>query len=72
MDKTDNNFYKICPACNFFCHIDEPDEFCSYCGRKLITKCPQCGNKIDNPYVKYCKYSGKPILRIDNDNKKEF
>ncbi len=56
-----NSLYKICPNCNFFSHIDEPDEYCTQCGTKLIQSCPNCNNDIDNPFAKYCKHCGESL-----------
>ncbi len=58
--KTDiRHNYKICPVCSFFCNVKEAGNYCSFCGSKLIDKCPKCGEPISNPYAKFCKYCGE-------------
>ncbi len=61
MDKQEKHLhrYKICPECSFFCNETEKDNYCSYCGAKLILACPNCNKPIENPYAKFCKYCGK-------------
>ena len=41
------DFYKLCPQCGNFSHINEKHTFCLVCGEKLIDECPECGKKID-------------------------
>lgn len=72
MKKEHSNYYKICPNCNFFCHVNEPDEFCSKCGEKLIAKCTECGHSIDNPYAKFCKYCGVSLPGRKKEGEIEF
>jgi|GEM_PF-1886176 len=52
--------YKICPKCNHYCHINEPDQFCQFCGEKLIEACPNCKAPITVPYASFCKICGEP------------
>jgi len=72
--KTDKKYYKLCTHCNFFCNVVEPDEFCSLCGSELIDMCQECGNKIDNPYARYCKVCGGNYLKQENkpEDEREF
>lgn len=60
--------YKVCPNCNFFCGIEEPDKYCSKCGEELITTCQKCGEEIVNPYAKYCKHCSNKYRKEDNIN----
>jgi hypothetical protein len=59
--------FKICPSCNYFCQKSEHNEFCPYCGEKLIDQCPVCGAKITIPYANFCpvcgnSYPGRKIV----------
>ncbi len=69
--KTEHTF-KICPSCEYFCNSLEPDKYCSICGAELISKCPNCGGEISNPYANFCKYCGKlyPGRTKEEHNKK--
>ena len=62
--------YKICPNCSFFCRIEEQDNYCLLCGSALITKCPGCGQAIDYPYARYCKYCGVELPGRDQKQSK--
>ena len=62
-------YYKICPGCTFFCNKNEPDEFCSLCGAKLINTCQICGKDINNPYAQFCKYCGAQYPGRKKDEK---
>lgn len=62
-------FYKICTQCNYYCRIEEKDEYCSLCGARLIEKCDKCGETVDNPYAEYCKSCGKKYRNDSNENK---
>lgn len=65
------NEYKICPHCNYFSHITEPDKYCTLCGSELLIKCVECSHPFDNPYAKYCKYCGTLIKKVeDKENEK--
>jgi|AutmiccBRH37_all_1029493.scaffolds.fasta_scaffold85208_1 hypothetical protein len=64
------NNYKICPHCNFFCGGNEIDEYCSICGSALQSRCPECQQKYDNPYAKYCKNCGNAIRIINSEKGK--
>ncbi|HMA62264.1 MAG TPA: hypothetical protein VKP78_06390 [bacterium] len=72
MPNQNENYYKLCSACRFYCHINEPDEYCSQCGTKLISSCPQCHNRIDNPHARYCKFCGEPLPGRQLSKEKEF
>jgi RNA polymerase subunit RPABC4/transcription elongation factor Spt4 len=61
--------YKICVNCHYFCRIEEKDEYCSICGKELISKCKKCGENIDNPYAEYCKYCGEKFRKNETENK---
>ena len=65
------HLYKICPECSFFCGASEKDNYCSYCGAKLIDACPHCGKPIENPYANFCKHCGEiyPGRKIKNNPK---
>ncbi len=66
-------YYKICRKCNYFSREEEKDNFCPFCGTELIAVCPNCGEKIDNPYAEYCKYCGEKYRKIEHeDNSNEF
>ena len=54
----EEDFYKLCPNCGNFSHIQENHTFCSVCGGKLIEECPGCNTKIINPLGKYCTECG--------------
>ena len=58
------DFYKICSKCDFFCHINEEDSYCTFCGEKLMINCKNCGEKISNPYGKYCSHCGYKLRNI--------
>ncbi len=62
-------YYKICPTCTYFCHIDEEDEYCAHCGTELISTCPECGKKINYPHGSYCKYCGAKIREMETVKK---
>lgn len=64
--------YKLCPGCNFFCHISEKDQFCSLCGKKLVDRCPECSEWINNPYAKYCKRCGSAYPGKTKKSKQSF
>jgi hypothetical protein len=67
-EKTKNlHLFKICPRCDFFCNVNEPDNYCSFCGTKLIETCPNCGKPIENPYANFCKYCGEVYPGRDKD-----
>jgi hypothetical protein len=51
--------YKLCPKCDYFCHISEADQYCQVCGLKLIESCPACGADIAVPYASFCKICGE-------------
>ena len=55
-----NNKYKICPNCDYFCNVKEAGYYCPKCGAKLINKCPECKEEITNPFDNYCKHCGIP------------
>ena len=63
-------YYKLCTKCNYFCRIEESDEYCSNCGTELIEECKNCGKKIDNPYAIYCKKCGTKYREQKNENNK--
>lgn len=50
--------YKICPKCTYYCHINEADIYCQFCGEKLIDICPYCKAPITVPYASFCKICG--------------
>lgn len=52
------NSYKLCPSCNYFCNTKELDQYCPLCGEKLYEECPECKNSIYYPYAVYCKFCG--------------
>ncbi|NCS89032.1 MAG: hypothetical protein GW789_09870 [Ignavibacteria bacterium] len=64
--------YKLCPKCNFFCHLSEHDQYCSLCGTQLIDKCPACSASISNPYAKFCKECGTAYPGKIQINKQSF
>ncbi len=57
----ETDFYKLCPQCDFFCHSREDDKYCSLCGTALMETCRSCGEKIGNPYAKFCRFCGTPL-----------
>ena len=62
--------YKICTQCQYFCRVEEKDEYCSICGSILISKCDKCGEEIDNPYAEYCKSCGNKHRKKMKENEK--
>ncbi len=62
--------YKLCTKCNFFCSMNELDEYCSLCGSKLIDVCPSCEREISNPYAHFCKYCGSAYPGKENMEKR--
>ncbi len=58
MNMYTKTMFKICPGCDYFCLSDEKNEYCPFCGDKLIDKCPVCGEPITTPYAKYCAKCG--------------
>ena len=61
--------FKICPGCNYFCLKDDPNEYCPFCGEKLIEKCPECDAEITTPYARFCPICGTlyPGREIKNE-----
>ena len=63
-----NNTYKLCYNCEYFCNSLEKKDYCPNCGTKLIDKCPHCGKPIDYPYAKYCPFCGERYRNENNRN----
>lgn len=65
----EGDYYKQCPGCSNFSHIDENQIFCAVCGEKLIEACPECGEKIKNPTAKYCVKCGGELVKVQTIKK---
>ena len=58
------DYYRLCPGCGNFSHINENHTYCSVCGEKLIEECPGCKAKIENPVAAYCVKCGRKIKNL--------
>ena len=58
----EKNFYRLCPNCGNFSHVQENHKYCSLCGKELIEECKNCKTKIENPTAQFCVECGERML----------
>jgi len=61
--------YKICPSCNYFCSIEEDNNFCPFCGETLMSECQSCKKVIETPYASFCSKCGTAFPGRNKNNK---
>jgi rRNA maturation endonuclease Nob1 len=60
--QVEEDYYRLCPICGNFSHLNENHTYCFICGEKLIEECPGCNKKIVNPIGKFCPKCGESLI----------